>query len=148
VVDSELRVVDRWNWGKGSAWFPRIGDVECVYTLTWIMIIKGTGWCPGVAYARAYYIKADRFVSRKRARERDWNRDEIDVTSCIFLADERRRRRRRRLLSKAFVEGFAFPSSFAIPSSLLGRRVIDGCEYTSEDGSSPLPLSLFCPLAR
>jgi hypothetical protein len=35
------------------------------------MIIKGTGWCPGVAYATAYYIKADRFVSRKRARERE-----------------------------------------------------------------------------
>lgn len=48
------------------------------------MIIKGTDGCPGVAYATAYYIKADRFVSRKRARERDWNRDEIDVTSCSF----------------------------------------------------------------
>ena len=47
MVDSELRVVDQWIWGKDSAWFPRIGDVESVYTLIWIMIIKGTGWCPG-----------------------------------------------------------------------------------------------------
>lgn len=69
------------------------------------MIIKGTDWCPRVAYARAYYIKADRLVSRKRAEETKWDRDEIDVTSCIFLADER-----RRLLSKAFVEVSLFPA--------------------------------------
>jgi hypothetical protein len=111
------------------------------------MIIKGTDWCPGVAYARAYYIKADRFVSRKRARERDWNRDEIDVTYSSFWLtnddDDDDDDDSRKLSSRVSL----FPALLRY-RPLSGATVIDGCEYTSEDGSSSPCPSLFCPLAR